>query len=76
MAFTYKPLWKMLIDKELSKKELIIATGISKSTVEKMSRGENVSLDVIDKLCSYFNCGVEDVIAYCDTKQGANKKHD
>lgn len=64
MSFSYKPLWKMLIDKEMTKKELGKATGISKSTIEKMGRSENVSLEVIDRLCCYFNCRIEDVIEH------------
>lgn len=43
MSFSYKPLWKLLIDKEMTKKALMQATGISKSTMDKMGRGEQVS---------------------------------
>ena len=50
MPFSYKPLWKLLIDKEMNKKRLMELTGISKSTVDKMYRGENVSLEVIDRI--------------------------
>ena len=64
MAFTYKPLWKMLIDKEMTKKELSKQTGVSKSTIDKMGRNETVSLDVIDRICNYFDCRVEDVIEH------------
>lgn len=64
MAFSYKPLWKMLIDKEMTKKELMNVTGISKSTMDKMGRGEHVSMDIIDRICTYFNCGVESVIEH------------
>lgn len=64
MPFSYKPLWKLLIDKEMSKKSLGEATGISKSTLDKMYRGENVSLEVIDRICRHLNCDVSDVIAY------------
>lgn len=64
MAFSYKPLWKLLIDKEMSKKELMKVTGISKSTMDKMGRGEQVSMEIIDRLCFYFHCRVEDVIEH------------
>lgn len=70
MAFSYKPLWKLLIDKDMSKKDLIAATGVSKSTIDKMGRGELVSLDVIDRICDYFNCDVQDVMAHL-MKNGA-----
>ena len=69
MAFTYKPLWKTLIDKEMSKKELMQQVGISKSTMDKMGRGENVSLEILDRICNYFNCGIEDVVMHCDLKK-------
>lgn len=65
MAFTYKPLWKLLIDNDMLKKDLMKATGISKSTMDKMGRGEQVSMDIIDRLCSYFSCNVEDIIQHC-----------
>ena len=64
MSFSYKPLWKLLIDKEMTKKALMQATGISKSTMDKMGRGEQVSMDIIDRLCNYFECGVEDIIEH------------
>lgn len=72
MAFTYKPLWKLLIDKEMTKKELMQATGVSKSTIDKMGRGEIVSLEVIDRICNYFNCKVEDVVEHCAPKKEVN----
>jgi len=68
MAFTYKPLWKLLIDKEMSKKNLMQATGISKSTMDKMARSETVSLKVVDRICNYFDCKIEDVIEYSRPK--------
>ena len=64
MAFSYKPLWKLLIDKDMSKKQLMQATGISKSTMDKMGRSELVSMDIIDRLCNYFDCKVEDIISH------------
>lgn len=69
MAFTYKPLWKLLIDKEMTKKELMQATGVSKSTIDKMGRGEIVSLEVIDRICNHFDCRVEDVVEHCASKK-------
>lgn len=67
MSFSYKPLWKLLIDKEMTKKQLMQATGISKSTMDKMGRKEAVSMDIIDRICSYFSCDVQDVIVHAST---------
>ena len=64
MAFSYKPLWKLLIDKDMTKKQLMQVTGISKSTMDKMGRGELVSMDIIDRICNYFDCNVENIISH------------
>ncbi|MDN4093552.1 helix-turn-helix transcriptional regulator [Brevibacillus agri] len=64
MSFTYNPLWKLLIDKGMKKEDLRQAIGISSSTIAKMSKGEYVSMEVIDRICAYFNCKIEDVIEY------------
>ncbi len=64
MAFSYKPLWKLLIDRDMTKKQLMQVTGISKSTMDKMARGEIVSLEIIDRICFHLQCDVENVIEY------------
>ena len=74
MSFTYKPLWKLLIDKDMTKKELMQKAAISKSTIDKMGRGENISLEIIDRICSLFDCRVEDVIEHCKPKD--DDKHE
>ena len=68
MAFSYKPLWKLLIDKEMTKKQLMEATGISKSTMDKMGRGEPVSMDIIDRICSFFNCNLSEILEHIQEK--------
>lgn len=69
MAFAYKPLWKLLIDKEMTKKQLMEAAGISKSTMDKMGRGEQVSMDIIDRICNYFECDVSSVIEHISVER-------
>ena len=66
MPFSYKPLWKLLIDKDMTKKALMEQTGISKSTIDKMNRGENVSMDVIERICRALRCDISDVVAYLE----------
>ena len=66
MPFSYKPLWKLLIDKDMTKKALMEQTGISKSTVDKMNRGENVSMDVIERICRALRCDISDVVTYLE----------
>ena len=58
LSFTYKPLWKLLIDKEMTKKQLMEETNISKSTMDKM--------EILDRLCSHFSCDVSDIIEHID----------
>lgn len=64
MSFSYKPLWKLLIDKDMTKKKLMEQTGISKSTIDKMGRGETISLNIVDRICKQFECKVEDIMEY------------
>ena len=64
LPFHYNKLWKLLIDKNMTKSDLRKEIGISSSTLAKMGKGENISLDVIDKICSLFNCRVEDILEY------------
>lgn len=64
MAFSYKPLWKLLIDKDMTKKKLMQATGISKSTMDRMGRGEPISMNIINRICNYFECDVGTVIEH------------
>lgn len=67
-------LWKLLIDKDMSKKDLMKTANISKSTMDKMGRSETVSLEIIDRICNYFNCRIEDVIEHRQRKAGQNEK--
>lgn len=69
MSFSYKPLWKLLIDRDMSKRDLMKATDISKSTMDKMGRSEQVSMEIIDRLCNYFGCEVEDIIQHCRDRE-------
>lgn len=62
MALSYKLLWKLLIDKEMTKNDLHQITGISKSTIAKLSRGENVNTKVLDRICKALDCKIEDIV--------------
>ncbi len=64
MPFSYKPLWKLLIDIDMTKKDLMQLTGISKSTMDKMGRSEQVSLEILDRICSQLNCPISDIIEH------------
>ena len=64
MPFSYNKLWKLLIDKNMTKSELTKAIGISSSTMAKMGKNENVSLEVIDKICALLECDINDTLEY------------
>ena len=66
MAVCYKKLWKMLIDKDMIKKDLRLQTGLSTSTMSKLSKDENVSMDIIEKICTVLNCDVGDIMEFVD----------
>ena len=62
MEVSYKKLWKLLIDKDMKKKDLSVVAHIGTSTIAKMNRGEHVSMDVLLKICEAFNCDFGDIV--------------
>lgn len=64
MVISYKKLWKLLIDKDMMKKDLQATTGISWATVTKMSRGEVVSTEVLMRICQALQCDVGDIVEF------------
>lgn len=64
MTVSYNGLWKMLIDKKMFKKDLAAELNISSATMAKMGKGENVSLDVLQKICDYMDCDIGDIMSF------------
>ena len=64
MTVSYIGLWKLLLEKGLQKKDLVEKVGLSSTTVAKMGRGEPVSNKVLEKLCNYLQCNVNDIMSY------------
>lgn len=62
MAVSYKKLWKLLIDKDMKKKELIALAGISNYTLNRLVHSENVNTDTLVKICCALNCNLEDIM--------------
>jgi len=62
MPVSYKKLWKILIDKDMKKKDLCEAAGISPSSVVKLSKNENVTTGVLFKICIALNCDIGDIM--------------
>ena len=62
MEISYKKLWKVLIDKDMKKKDLQAAAGISWASVTKLSKGESVSMEVLMKVCKTLECNIGDIM--------------
>ena len=62
MAVSYKKLWKLLIDKDMKKKDLCAAAGISHASIAKLGKNENVTTDVLVKICVALQCDIGDIM--------------
>lgn len=62
MAISYKKLWKLLIDRDMKKKDLCEAAGISHASVAKLGKNENVTTDVLVKICTALKCDISDIM--------------
>ena len=58
MTVSYDKLWKLLIDKKMNKTQMRLATGISSSTLAKLSKEEPVTLEVLEKICNELHCNI------------------
>ena len=74
MEVSYKKLWKLLIDKDLKKKDLLSVAGISWSSVTKLSKGETVSIEVLMKICKALECDIGDILELIPTEDNNNEK--
>lgn len=66
LQVSFKKLWKMLIDKDMKKKDLQASAGISWASVTKLSKNENVSMEVLMKVCQAMNCDIGDIMEFVD----------
>lgn len=62
MSVSYNRLWKLMIDKRISKTELTHMAGISTNAMAKLGRDEDVRMAVLEKICSALNCKIEDIV--------------
>ena len=69
MAVSYKKLWKMLIDKDMKKKDLCAKAGISTASVTKMGKGGHVTTEVLMKICTALNCTMDDIMEIVPEKE-------
>lgn len=73
---SYKKLWKLLIDKDMKKKDLREATGISTASMAKLSKNENLTTDVLLRICDALKCDISDImeISFADEDQSDNEE--
>lgn len=64
MRVNYNKLWKLMIDRKLMKKDLTAMAGISTNAMAKMGKEENVSTEVLGKICAALNCRIEDIVEF------------
>lgn len=70
MAISYNKLWKLLIDKKMSKADLRRAAGIAPNTMTKLRRDEEVSMAVLIKICNVLNANIGDIMDLIPEKEG------
>lgn len=63
---SYNKLWKLLIDKNMNKKDLIKVSGISTASVSKLTKGQNIQTDVLCKICKALKCDFSDIMEYLE----------
>lgn len=74
MAVSYKKLFKMLIDRDMKKKDFRALTGISSNTVTKLANNENVTMEVLDKICIRMGCSIEEIVEIIPDEQIKTEK--
>lgn len=62
MSVSYKKLWKILIDRDMKKTNLQAISGVSWASITKLSKGENVSMEVLIKICKVLECDIGDIM--------------
>ena len=69
MTFNYNKLWKLLIDKRMTKTQMRLEAGISTNILAKMGKGESVAMESLAKIATALNCGLDDIV---EIEEGGN----
>lgn len=75
MSVSYKKLWKLLIDRDMKKKDLCDLAGISHASVAKLGKNENVTTDVLIKICSALHCDIGDIMEIVEDSKPDNSNY-
>ncbi|MDR1028391.1 MAG: helix-turn-helix transcriptional regulator [Clostridiales Family XIII bacterium] len=73
MSVSYKKLWKLLIDKDMKKKDLMEAADISWQTITKLNKGNNVGVAILEKICSVLKCDIGDIAEMIPDKESSTQ---
>ncbi len=66
MRISYNKLWKLLIDRNMKKMDLLEAVEMSPNTLAKLGRNEDVSMEVLKRICTYFRCNIGDIVDFVE----------
>lgn len=73
MKLSYNRLWKLLIDKKMNKTDLRLAIGASSATMAKLSKNEEVSMDVLTRICAILECNLGDIVDIVRSHEGCKQ---
>lgn len=74
MAWSFAPLWKILIDKRMKRTDLLTLAGLHPQTLARMGKDESISMDALGKICTALNCRIEDIVEFVPGQQEEPKK--
>ena len=74
MSISYKKLWHILLDKDLKKKDLAEMAGVRTYTINKLNRNENVTVEVLAKICRALDCTMDDILEVLDDENEGDKQ--
>ena len=74
MAVSYNKLWKLLIDKEMSRTQMRLKAGISTKALAKLGKNESVNIDILIKICGALDCDITDIMEIVSTTNSCNSK--
>lgn len=72
MNVSYNKLWKLLIDENMKKTDLKESCGLSWASISKLSKGKNVSMDILMRICREMECNIGDIVEFIDDKRSSN----
>ena len=70
MSVSYKKLWHILLDRDMKKKDLRLATGITTTALAKLGKNENVNTEILVKICKVLECDISDIMEIIDEESG------